>query len=101
MTRAGITIVTVALLLAGCVFVPRTSTHYNPDCEIDEHHMTLESYQVATIAGCANEGCVALLVTAGVISAASAVVSGSMVVTGNVVYWLEKKGGCLSQKKPQ
>ena len=101
MPRIGIAVATAVLQLAGCVFVPRTSTLYNPDCEIDEHHMTLESYQVATIAGCTNEGCVALLVTAGVVSAASAVVSGSVVVTGNVVYWLEKKGGCLNQKKAE
>ena len=62
--------------------------------------MTLQSYQVATIAGCSNEGCVALLAAAGVVSATSAVVSGSVVLTGNVVYWLEKKGACLHQKKP-
>jgi hypothetical protein len=39
---------------------------------------------------------VAGLVAAGVVSAASAVVTGSVVVVGNVVNWLEKQGQCLN-----
>ena len=61
--------------------------------------MSLEAHQVASIVGCKNEECVALLVAAGVVSAATAVVSGSVVVTGNVVYWLEEKGSCLTKKR--
>ena len=87
-----------AVFIGGCIYLPQTSTTYNAECEIDERHMTLEGRQVAEIAGCSNEGCVGLLVTAGVVSAATAVVSGSVVVAGNVVYWLEKKGQCLTQK---
>ncbi len=86
------------VVLSGCIWLPHTTHQYNPDCEIDERKMTLEAYQVATLGGCANEGCVALLAAAGVVSAASAVVSGSVVVTGNVVYWLEKKGSCIGKK---
>ncbi|CAG4884652.1 protein of unknown function [Georgfuchsia toluolica] len=87
------------VLLAGCVFLPRTISVYDSDCEIYERKMTLESYQVASISGCSNEGCVALLTAVGAISAATAVVSGSVVVVGNVVYWLEEKGQCMDRKK--
>lgn len=86
-------------LVAGCVFLPHTAAVYDSDCEIYEKKMTLEAYQVGTLAGCRNEGCVALLVAAGVVSAATAVVSGSVVVVGNVVYWLEAKGQCMNQKR--
>ena len=99
MLRAITAIVTVTALLAGCVFLPRSSSIYNSDCDIYERKMTLESYQVASIAGCSNEGCVALLAAAGVVSATTAVVSGSVVVVGNVVYWLEEKGQCLDRKR--
>jgi len=34
-------------------------------------------------------------VLAGAVSAASFVVSGSVVVVGEVVYWLEAKGRCM------
>ncbi|MCK9284067.1 MAG: hypothetical protein M0P39_07270 [Rhodocyclaceae bacterium] len=98
MPLARTSIVSVAAMLAGCIFVPHTSSNYNAECEIYERKMTLESYQVGTLSGCSNDGCVALLAAAGVVSAASAVVSGSVVVTGNVVYWLEKKGACLNAK---
>ena len=35
-----------------------------------------------------------MLVSAGVVAAASAVISGSIMVAGNLVYWLERQGGC-------
>lgn len=88
-----------AMLLAGCVYLPHTATAYDENCEIFERKMTLESYQVASIGGCRNEGCVALLAAAGVVSATTAVVSGSVVVVGNVVYWLEEKGQCMGREK--
>lgn len=56
--------------------------------------MALEPVQIAAIQGCSNSGCVALLVAAGATAAASAVISGSIVVVGNVAYWFEKQGRC-------
>lgn len=99
MPRVNAAIAIVALSLAGCIYLPHTATHYDADCEIDQRRMTLEAHQVASAAGCRNEGCAALLVAAGAVSAATAVVSGSVVVVGNVVYWLEEKGQCLNRKR--
>ncbi len=99
MRRTSIPLLVLALMLGGCLYLPRTTTYYNQDCEVEEHHMTLEEYQVASLGGCRNEGCVVLLAAVGVVSAASAVVSGSVVLTGNVVYWLEKKGNCFGHDK--
>lgn len=88
------------LLLGSCVYLPKTTTLYDEKCKIMKHHMTLEVHQAATIAGCANEACVAALVVFGAVSAATAVVSGSVVVVGNVVYWLEKQGQCRNSTVP-
>jgi hypothetical protein len=88
------------LLPGGCVYLPKTTTIYDENCKIMKHHMTLEVHQAATIAGCSNEACVAALVVFGAVSAATAVVSGSVVVVGNVVYWLEKQGQCLNRTGP-
>jgi hypothetical protein len=44
--------------------------------------------------GCRDEGCVAGLVAAGIVSAASAVITGSVVVVENMVSWLERRGHC-------
>lgn len=84
-----------ALLLAGCVYTPRTTTVYDQDCQIAAHHMVLEATQIQGFLSCHNDGCVVALAAAGAVSAASAVVSGSIVVAGNVVYWFEKRGKCV------
>lgn len=85
-----------ALLPGGCVYLPETSVRYDEKCGVYERKMTMQPYQVGSLMGCRDEGCVAGLVAAGVVSAASAVVTGSVVVIGNVVNWLEKQGQCQS-----
>jgi hypothetical protein len=84
------------LLLGGCVYLPETTTRYNPDCRIYERKAIMQPHQIGTLMGCRDEGCVVLLVAAGAVTAASAVISGSVVVVGNVVYWLEKQAQCLN-----
>lgn len=84
----------VAALLAGCVVVPQTTYGYDPECHMVARHMELQAVQVAALGGCSNEGCAVLLAAAGITAAASAVVSGSIVIVGNVAYWLEKQGRC-------
>ena len=84
----------VVPLLAGCVVVPQTTYGYDPECRIVARHIELQAVQVAAIGGCSNKGCAVLLAAAGVTAAASAVVSGSIMVIGNVVYWMEKQGRC-------
>ena len=83
-----------ATLLAGCVLVPATTATYDATCEITSRRVTLEPVQVGVFFGCQGRECGALLVAAGVAALASAVVSGSVAVVGNVVYWLEEQGQC-------
>ena len=81
--------------LGGCViFMPETTNRYNPACGTMERHMELRAYQTAAFVSCRNEGCAELLVLAGAVSAASLVVSGSIAVVGDIVYWLEAVQRC-------
>ena len=73
------------------MYLPGTTTRYDPDCGIYERKAIMQPHQIGTLMGCRDEGCVVLLVAAGAVTAASAVISGSVVVVGNVVYWLEKQ----------
>lgn len=86
---------TAALALQACIFLPRTTQVYDADCQIAARHMDLQPVQLAGISGCNNEGCAILLAASGLTAAASAVISGSIVVAGNAVYWLEKQGRCV------
>jgi hypothetical protein len=84
----------LAASLSACVVVPATVTRYDPECRIIARHMTLHPVQLASIGGCVNHGCVALVAVAGATAAASTVISGSIAIVGNVVYWLEERGQC-------
>ncbi len=89
-------------LLGGCVYVPHTTAVYDEKCQAFQRHMTLESQQIGTILGCGGDACIHALVVMVAVSAATAVVSGSVVVIGNVVYWVEHRGRCLTAaKKPE
>ena len=81
-------------LLPACVVLPRTIEVADRDCQMIARHMVLEAVQVAAIGGCANQGCVALIVVASAVTAATAVVSGTIYVVGNTAYWLERQARC-------
>ncbi len=81
-------------LLAGCIVVPQTREVYDPDCRVARREIALETAVVGGFAGCSDRDCAALLATLGVVTAASVVVSGSIALVGNVVYWLEHQGRC-------
>ena len=99
--RALIPIVLAGILASGCVIVPRTREGYDPDCQFVTHSMELEAVQVADFRACGvsghysgNDLCVAAWVASLGVTAASAVVSGSIVVAGNIAYWTERRVTC-------
>ena len=91
---ARVLAVSISALLSACVYVPRTTQVYDPECRVMANHMVLEGGQVAAIQRCENQGCLALIVGASVVTAATLIVSGSIVIVGNIAYWLERKQQC-------
>jgi hypothetical protein len=89
--------VLAALALSGCVIVPVTVDGYDPDCRVVTHHMALQPVQVNAIARCGDGACAAIVLG---VSAASAIVSGSIVVVGNVGYWAEHRASCVAPPGP-
>ncbi len=86
--------VAAALLLGGCIVVPQTQVVYDPECRVQRREVTLETVVLGGFYGCVDRDCALMLATAGVVTAASAVVSGSIALVGNMVYWLELQGRC-------
>ncbi len=84
-----------ALALSACIVVPQTQTVYDPDCQVMTRQVTLETAVLGGFTSCAGEGCAAMLATLGVVTAASVVVSGSIAIVANTVYWLERQGRCI------
>ena len=94
--RLKFLVLAALVLLQACMYVPRTTQVFDPECQAVANHMVLQEVQLAAIQRCSNEGCVALIVAAGVITVASVIISGTIVVAGNIAYWLERRAGCLN-----
>jgi hypothetical protein len=90
----GALLTALAATTAGCVVVPVTRDVYDPNCRVMRREVTLEAAVVGQFASCSGQECGALLVGLGIVSAATLVVSGSLAVVGNVVYWLEHEANC-------
>ena len=88
------------LLLAGCIVVPRSTQVYDPQCRAYVKQVVLEAEVIGAIGHCSNDGCAVMLASMGIVSAASAVVSGSVAVIGNIVYWAERQGRCPTAEAP-
>lgn len=86
--------------LAACVVVPVTRDVYDPDCRLMRREVTLEAAVLGQFHSCSGQECTALLATLGVVSAATLVVSGSLAVVGNAVYWLEHEANCRRRNAP-
>lgn len=98
--RPAFTAVLAAGLTSACVVVPVTTADYDPGCQLVTHHMTLQAIQVAQLDHCANQGCEMALIAALGVTAASAIVSGSIAIVGNVAYWVERRAGCAAAPPP-
>ena len=97
--RAALPSLLFGTLLAGCVMVPVERQTYDPDCRIARREITLEPAVIGGFGHCHGNDCAALLAAMGVVTAASVVVSGSIAVVGNVLYWFEHQGRCAGQTR--
>ena len=97
-TRLALAVAT--LMLSGCIVVPRTVEGYDNECRIVTHQMTLDTVQIGRINNCNYQRDCAAIVAALAVTAASAIVSGTIAVVGNVVYWGERRVGCAMADTP-
>jgi hypothetical protein len=93
--RSRVTLCVAALSLAGCVVVPQTREVYDPDCQVHHKQIVLEAAVIGHFGSCGGDACAAAMATFGIVAVATAVVSGSIAVVGNVLYWAEKQGRCV------
>lgn len=86
-------IAVLALNLAACAFVPKVehSQTYAKNCEMYTKELTLDAISLGGLDCGGNTSCVAV---AGLIPVTTFLVSGSIVLVGNTVHWLEYQGSC-------
>lgn len=94
MKSALLVLLLMTTLVSSCVVTPKLETRYDERCQAAHRQMTLEVTEIASISSCHDEACLAAIAVAGVVAAGSTVISGSIVVISNVVYWAERKARC-------
>jgi len=92
-------LVMLTTLLASCVFVAQQSVDddHRADCYVLSKKLNLSTTQVGIGVSChgSSEMLAACLVTYGVIvPVGSLIVSGSVVIVGNILNWIETQGRC-------
>ena len=88
------------LALQACVVVPQTREFYDPECKLMKRQMTLQTATLGSFQSCADDACKAMLVAMGAVNAATAVVSGSVALVGNMLYWFERQSQCAPPTVP-
>lgn len=85
--------VALAFTLPACVVVPTVDKYQDSSaaCRTYTRSMSLKSLDLPLNGACHDEECLAALL---IISAGSVLISGSIVLTGNAVHWLEYQGTC-------
>ncbi|TQF71177.1 hypothetical protein [Pseudoalteromonas luteoviolacea] len=80
--------------LSACIFVPKEVHYFDERCQITKRKHVLSQEEMGYLGGCSDKACAALMAGAGIVSAASLVVSGTIVMTQNTLTWLEQKNDC-------
>jgi len=86
-------ILITCLTFSGCVVIPEKRYIYDKDCDIRYKQYTLKAEEYRNYQAHCNvsEECILALLF---VPVTSLVISGSVVIVGNVVNWLEKEGAC-------
>lgn len=89
-------------LTAGCIFTTEVVTRYDAACQIEVRQMVLTSqpFDFVLPHPCHDELCLYVLAGEALLVPVSAVISGSVLLIGNTVFWMEKHGRC-ADGKPQ
>ena len=89
-----------SLFLSACFSAKSEVSNLDPDCHLSSKSWELEfqrdvpGLQIASQACNSAECLLSLLVSGSAVTATSFIVSGSIVVVGNTIHWLEKQGTC-------
>ncbi len=86
--------------IGACVVTPKKAAIYDEKCRVSTQRIVLTTEQMRTFddIDCLTKSCKAevtgALVVATLTATTSAVVSGSVALIGNTLYWLESQGEC-------
>lgn len=86
--------------VCACVVVPKKVASYDEKCMVSTQKVELTTEQIQTFEDidCVNNDCkmefVGVIASSALVTTTSAIVSGSIALVGNTLYWLESQGEC-------
>jgi hypothetical protein len=86
----------ISIAVTSCAFVPSSSPDqpYYYECDMVTKKLTLETTQMGQLGDCDDGGIAECIIMTGILSTASLIVSGSIVLLGNTLHWSEYKLSC-------
>jgi hypothetical protein len=94
-TYKTITFAIIIMLLNSCIAVPKVADNQEPRCELITKELTLETIKAEGFKPSGgSEGAAYVLLAIGAVYSATVIVSGSIMLTGNAVHWIEQEGTC-------
>ncbi len=103
------TAIVLPMLVSGCVFYPTVTAYQDPECDVQRHRLELKDAPYDG-SGCASSGLAGCIGAALLIGPTTLVISGSLVMTGNIAlglehggenYWRQQTGKCKAPAAPQ
>ncbi|MCF6436684.1 hypothetical protein [Pseudoalteromonas sp. MMG022] len=89
----------ILTLTSGCIFHPKEVSYFDERCQTYAKKAVLDSERASLLTSCSGSACGGWLAAEGLVSAASLVISGSIVLVQNAVYWQEKNKNCNAQSR--
>ncbi|AWB67129.1 hypothetical protein C2869_12100 [Saccharobesus litoralis] len=86
-------------LLSACVIYPEKVHYYDEDCGVTskKYELKKDIEKIEQLGECVGQACAIKLLAVAGITSAELVVSGTVVMAGNTVYWLEKQANCKNK----
>lgn len=98
-------LVLLSSTVCACVVAPKKVASYDARCMVSTQkiELTMEQMQIFGDVDCFSKSCTSeltgALFTSSVIATTSAIVSGSVALIGNTLYWMESQGKCPNSIK--
>ena len=93
--------------ISACVVTPKKVASYDGKCRVSTQKVILTTEQMRTfdeidcLTGSCKEEVTGALIVATLTATTSAIVSGSVALIGNTLYWLESQGECPNKTHQQ
>ncbi|WP_062067332.1 hypothetical protein [Cellvibrio sp. OA-2007] len=102
-----LTLIMLSCSIGACVVTPKKAASYDEKCMVSTQKIVLTTEQMRTFdnVDCLTKSCkselTGALVVATLTATTSAIVSGSVALIGNTLYWLESQGECPNKTRQE